>query len=101
MMRERLVRPLRELGTIGTRQAIVAELTDNSTPQACSADVLGRLPDLERVAGRAAAGRNSAENLRALADIDRQLTALAPLTSSTDFLSAPPGAAPADGDAVC
>ena len=87
-IREWLLRPLVELSKIRVRQAIVAELLDYPTLRASLTEALLGLPDVERLAGRAAAFKASAEDLRVLAGLAEQLAALAPATSSarTAFL---------------
>jgi DNA mismatch repair protein MutS len=88
MLREWLLRPLVEPGKIRVRQAIVAELLQSAETRTCLGEALGRLPDLERLAGRAAARRTSVEDLRAVAAVARQVAALAPVTGGarTSFL---------------
>jgi len=77
MLRGWLLRPLVDLAKIGVRQAIVAELVANPRLRASLAGQLAGLPDLERLAGRAASGRATADDLRALVGAARTIPALA------------------------
>ncbi len=90
MLRGWILRPLTDLGKIGTRQRIVAELVASEGLRAALAAALAALPDLERLAGRAAARKATPEDLRALAAVARQLPALARAMAAvrTPFLRA-------------
>jgi DNA mismatch repair protein MutS len=88
ILREWLLRPLLDLGKIRVRQAIVAELLERPDLRAALAEVLSTLPDIERLAGRAAAYRTSAEDLRVAAGIGQQVAMLGPMLAraQTSFL---------------
>ncbi|HET8631828.1 MAG TPA: hypothetical protein VFL91_30760, partial [Thermomicrobiales bacterium] len=90
MLRGWLLRPLTDLGKIRVRQRIVAELVAAEGLRTALAAHLAALPDLERLAGRAAAGKATPEDLRALAAAARELPALARATGAaeTPFLRA-------------
>ena len=85
-----LLRPLTDLAKIGVRQRIVAELVGDEGLRAALEAQLATLPDLERLAGRAAARKATPEDLRALAGVARGLPALARATAEarTPFLRA-------------
>ena len=84
MLRAWLLRPLTRLNTITVRQHMVAELVHDTARRAALAEPLAVLADLERLAGRAVAGRVSVEDLRALGDASAQVTALAPLVAGAE-----------------
>ena len=88
MLREWLLRPLLDLSKIRVRQAIVAELLDGTELRSTLGALLAGLPDLERLAGRAAARRTSPEDLRALAAVAQQASAFSEVvaTARTSFL---------------
>src|SRR5919199_4432891 len=73
MLREWLLRPLIEPGKIRVRQAIVAEVLESADLRTRLGEVLGRLPDLERLAGPATARRTSVQDLHALAGAARHV----------------------------
>lgn len=88
MLREWLMRPLLDLGKIRVRQAIVAELLESTDLRSTLAALLAGLPDLERLAGRAAARRTSPEDLRALAAVAQQASSFSQVvaTARASFL---------------
>jgi DNA mismatch repair protein MutS len=88
LLRAWLLRPLTELGTIRVRQAIIGELVDTPALRAALAEQLAAIADLERLAGRVAGGRASADELRALAAVAEQLPTLAQAvaTARTSFV---------------
>jgi DNA mismatch repair protein MutS len=69
MLRMWLLRPLVDLGKIAVRQAIVAELVDDQHLRETLSNILEQTPDLERLAGRAAARNASTDDLRTLAQL--------------------------------
>ncbi|MBI3980276.1 MAG: DNA mismatch repair protein MutS [Chloroflexi bacterium] len=81
MLREWVTRPLRDLGKIGTRQRILAELLENDDLRRALVPVLQALPDLDRAAGRLAAARAAPEEVRALGTALRELPKLTSLTA--------------------
>jgi DNA mismatch repair protein MutS len=88
MLRDWLLRPLVDAGKIRVRQAIVAELLSDPELRAALGGFLAGLPDLERLAGRAAARRATPEDLRALAAVADQLSSFSQVAASarTAFL---------------
>jgi DNA mismatch repair protein MutS len=87
MLRDWLLRPLVDVSKIRVRQAIVAELLAAPELRAALGGFLAGLPDLERLAGRAAARRASPEDLRALAAVARQLSSFSQVAAArTPFL---------------
>src|SRR5207248_3600318 len=76
MLRAWLLRPLTDLRTIGARQRIIGELVADEGLRAALAAHLAALPDLERLAGRAAARKATPEDLAALAGVARTLPGL-------------------------
>src|SRR5262249_14240239 len=69
MLRSWLLRPLRDAAKIAVRQAIIGELVANQELLRAITQVLEQAPDLERLAGRAAARSASIEDLHALAGV--------------------------------
>jgi DNA mismatch repair protein MutS len=69
MLRMWLLRPLVDLSKITVRQTIVAELVENQQLREALSHVLEVAPDLERLAGRAAARNASTDDLRTLAQL--------------------------------
>lgn len=69
MLRSWLLRPLRDIGKISVRQAIIGELVANQQLLRTVTQLLEQTPDLERLAGRAAARTASIDDLRALAGL--------------------------------
>ena len=90
MLRSWLLRPLRDLRKIAVRQTIIGELVANPQLLEAVRQLLTRTPDLERLAGRAAARSASPEDLHALAGLPVLLAeAREPVSSaSTSFLRA-------------
>ena len=88
MLRDWLLRPLVDAGKIRVRQAIVAELLGEPELRAALGGFLASLPDLERLAGRAAARRAAPEDLRALAGVAHQLSSFSRVAAAarTSFL---------------
>ena len=82
MLRSWLLRPLLQLNTIAARQRIIAELVENSPLRTSLAEQLAGFADLERLGGRAAAGRATADDLRALVSVAFQLPALSEAVAS-------------------
>jgi DNA mismatch repair protein MutS len=81
MLRGWLLRPLVNPRTIGIRHQIVAELVGNAPLREALAEQLAAVADLERLAGRASARRASLDDLRALGDAAAALAALAQVTA--------------------
>ncbi len=73
MLRSWLLRPLRDVGKIRVRQAIIGELVADQPLRQTLTLVLERTPDLERLAGRAAARHASRDDLHALAGLPSML----------------------------
>ena len=69
MLRSWLLRPLRDLRKITVRQTIIGELVANPQLLQAVCQLLTRTPDLERLAGRAAARSASPEDLHTLAGL--------------------------------
>ncbi|HTD78276.1 MAG TPA: hypothetical protein VK898_11615, partial [Chloroflexota bacterium] len=69
ILRSWLLRPLRDTGKIAVRQAIIGELVANPSLLQALSQVLAQTPDLERLAGRAAARIVSIDDLQALAGV--------------------------------
>jgi len=67
-MREWLGAPLRDVDGVLHRQKGVAELTEDSITRERVRDVLGRVLDVERIAGKIATGRCNARDLVGLAN---------------------------------
>ena len=90
MLRGWLQRPLTSLSKIGVRQRIVAELVADGARRTALAECLGAFADLERLAGRAAAHRATADDLRAMAAAGGALPGLARAAggAQTPFLRA-------------
>jgi DNA mismatch repair protein MutS len=74
MLRSWLLRPLRDTTRISVRQMIVSELVADEHLRQALVQLLERTPDLERLAGRAAAGTASTDDLHALAGLHGLLT---------------------------
>jgi DNA mismatch repair protein MutS len=77
MLRQWLLHPLNDLTKIQVRQRLIGELSENSPLRAALAAHLKAMPDLERLAGRAATGAASVEDLRTLAAAAAEVPALA------------------------
>ena len=90
MLRSWLLRPLTDLGKIGVRQRIVAELVEDEGLRAGLLERLRAVADLERLAGRAGARKATLDDLRALAEVASHLPELAraAATSRSPFLRA-------------
>ncbi len=82
MLREWLLRPLTDLKKIGVRQRIVRELVEDEAIRDTLRSRLRAMSDLERLAGRAATGRTSVDDLRALAAAAEALPDLGSLVQS-------------------
>jgi len=74
MLRSWLLRPLRDIGKICVRQAIIGELVANQQLLQAVTQMLEQTPDLERLAGRVAARTASTDDLHALAGLPALLT---------------------------
>lgn len=102
MLRGWLLRPLATRSKILVRQRIIAELSENVALREGLASRLAELPDIERLAGRAAAQRTTIDDLRALASAAQTLLALghAANTARSPFLRALAAPHPALNDFV-
>ncbi|HVA92452.1 MAG TPA: DNA mismatch repair protein MutS [Chloroflexota bacterium] len=77
MLRQWLLQPLTDLGKIQVRQRLIGELIASAEPRDALATHLKSVADLERLAGRAAGGAASVDDLRALGAVAEGLPALA------------------------
>ncbi len=76
MLRSWLLSPLTDLAKINVRLRIVSELVGNAALRDDLAERFRSLPDIERLAGRAAAGKASATDLGDLADLSGAIAGL-------------------------
>ncbi len=76
MLREWIVRPLRELSAINARHDAVEAFTTNRTLLSDVRDVLGDMRDLERIMSRLGSGGGNARDLRAVGESLDQLPGL-------------------------
>ncbi len=81
-LRRWLSQPLLDIEQIATRQSSVAELTANTFLRQDLQQLLKNIYDLERLTGKAAAGRINARELLSLADSLSRLPELAALVAS-------------------
>ncbi len=90
MLRSWLLRPATNLARIATRQRLIGELIENVELRTGLARYLDTTTDLERLAGRAAAGKATPDDLRALATVTQGLPELARTVESahSPFLKA-------------
>jgi DNA mismatch repair protein MutS len=77
LLRGWLARPSLELAEIEGRQRAVAALAEDDARRTRLRTALGRLGDLDRLAGRVEAGKGGARELRAIAEALTQIPALA------------------------
>src|SRR5437763_1165473 len=82
MLRSWVLHPLTDLGKVGVRQRIVAELVAEAGLRAALRERLRETSDLERLAGRAAARQVTLDDLHALAAVAGQFPLLPPVTSA-------------------
>ncbi|MEZ5977309.1 MAG: DNA mismatch repair protein MutS [Planctomycetota bacterium] len=76
MLREWVLAPLRDVGTIRARQTAVAELVEESFVREDLRGVLSDVRDLERLVAKVSTGRANGRDVRALAESTRRVPEL-------------------------
>lgn len=87
MLRDWIVRPLRDLSAIQARHDAVEAFTSDRTLLADVRDVLGNLRDLERIMSRLGSGGGNARDLRAVGESLDQLPKLKQLLAESGSFS--------------
>jgi DNA mismatch repair protein MutS len=86
LLRDWIVRPLRDLGAINARLDAVQAFTDNRTLLVQTRDLLGDMRDLERMMSRLGSGGGNARDLRAVGESLGQIPKLKELlTTNPNF----------------